>query len=90
MEILAGCEVYGRVFCIVIKTRGLRGEQFVSLSKQRGKITRHRSEADFGSRGMCEATGEDGTNKSMFHASMDLLMCQDQLRISFERRVVRV
>ena len=30
--------MYGRGTCMVIKTRELRGEQFVSLSKQRGKI----------------------------------------------------
>ena len=36
-KILELVEVYGRGICMVIKTRGLRGEQFVSLSKQRGK-----------------------------------------------------
>jgi len=35
--------VYGRAFCIVIKLKGLRGEQFVSLSKQRGNFGEHKS-----------------------------------------------
>jgi hypothetical protein len=45
--------VHGRAICIVIKAEGLRGEQCISLSKQRGKIW-----AFAGSKTLCDFAGK--------------------------------
>jgi hypothetical protein len=54
--------VHGGAICIVIKGKGLRGEQFVSLSKQRGKNLALELGEDFGCRG--SGSGGEGRRET--------------------------
>ena len=65
--------VYGREICIVIKGKGLRGEQFISLSKQRGKNWALVA----GKLGRGEGRKRpDWAGEFMVHVGVDLVLCQ--------------
>jgi hypothetical protein len=64
--------VHGRAICIVIKGKGLRGEQFVSLSKQRGKNLAIERSKDFGWVGDWSSWREAKLD-AMLYVGMDLV-----------------
>jgi hypothetical protein len=74
-EILEAQWVHGTATCIVIKGKGLRAEQFVSLSKQRGKNLAIKLGKEFGWVGDWSG-GREATLDAMSHGGMDLVLCQ--------------
>ena len=82
--------VYGRAFCIVIKLKGLRGEQFISLSKQRDNFDRRKARVIFLRRwvmgGWEGRLGEGWIRGTMLNGSTQPFTCQvPVLDGSFER-----